>query len=307
MIETYTEERTGVQQAVMSVLQYYSIFNYPLKAEEIYEYSPQACTQAAIYTALNELVLYKAIFRYNEYYSPTAEIQQQVSKRIRGNIQAALMQPSAAKTGRFIYSFPFVRFVGISGSLSKGYAQHDSDFDYFIVTASNRLWICRTILHLFKKLTFLAGQQHKFCMNYFLDESSLELEEKNRFTAIELVSMIPVNGERVYEKLMEKNGWLHKYLPNIRTNYTIAGRKDKALIKSAMESVAKLFFPEMLNRKLMHITDRRWRKKWARKNFPAADYELAFKTRIYVSKNHPHNHQKRILNHLSALGLNHAL
>ena len=36
-------------------------------------------------------------------------------------------------------------------------------------------------------------------------------------------------------------------------------------------------------------------KKWGRKNFPMEAYDLAFKTRLYVSKNHDKNYQEKIL------------
>jgi hypothetical protein len=45
----------------------------------------------------------------------------------------------------------------------------------------------------------------------------------------------------------------------------------------------------------MELTDKKWRKKWARKNFPMEAYDLAFKTRLYVSKNHDKNYQEKIL------------
>src|SRR5947207_638283 len=50
-----------------------------------------------------------------------------------------------------IKRFPFVRGVFLSGDLSKGVAHADSDIDYVIVTAPHRLWICRSMLVLFKK------------------------------------------------------------------------------------------------------------------------------------------------------------
>src|SRR5690606_39126981 len=109
---------------------------------------------------------------------------------------------------KFIYLFPFVAFVGISGSLSKGFAAADGDFDFFIITSANRLWICRTLLHLFKKLSFLAGAQHRFCMNYFIDISHAAIEERNRYTAIELSSLIPVCGLKVYQHFLSQNKWV---------------------------------------------------------------------------------------------------
>ena len=50
-----------------------------------------------------------------------------------------------------IAAFPFVRAVGISGSLSKQYADENSDIDYFIITAANRLWIAKNLPAYFQK------------------------------------------------------------------------------------------------------------------------------------------------------------
>jgi hypothetical protein len=59
-----------------------------------------------------------------------------------------------------------------------------------------------------------------------------------------------------------------------------------------------LLFPKQLNLFLMNFTDKLWRLKWERKGYPMKDYDLAMKTRWYVSKNHPHNYQKKVLKEL---------
>src|SRR6266478_4413244 len=99
------------------------------------------------------------------------------------------------KIGRFLSRFPYVTGVGISGSLSKMDAREKADFDFFIVTKANRLWIARTIMHLFKKLTFITGKQHLYCMNYYLDEKALQLRDQNIYTAVEAITLIPVSGK----------------------------------------------------------------------------------------------------------------
>jgi len=204
----------------------------------------------------------------------------------------------ALAAGRLIYSFPFVKFVGISGSLSKGYASEDSDFDFFILTSENRLWICRTILHLFKKMTFLFGQQNKFCMNYFVDVSRPELEEKNIYTAIELSSLIPVAGSDTYNILMQHNLWIKRFLPNEYKRFYSGPTADKKFFGAHLLELPFSLAATSLNNWLMRITDRRWRKKWMQKKYKEEDYALAFKTTLYHSKNHPANHQKKILESL---------
>ena len=68
--------------------------------------------------------------------------------------------------------------------------------------------------------------------------------------------------------------------------------------KKISESFIELLFPDALNKGLMTLTDSWWRYKWQRKNYPMEDYDLAMKTRLYVSKNHPANYQKKILRQL---------
>jgi len=205
----------------------------------------------------------------------------------------------ALSVGRFIYGFPFVKFVGISGSLSKGYIKPDGDFDFFSITDEKRLWICRTFLHLFKKLSFLFGQQHKFCMNYFLDCSHPVIEEQNNFTAIEIRSMIPVAGQEEYLSFLHSNRWTDTFLPN---GYKSFYRPDVVMSKNNL--MKKLFkkihspWMEKLNQWLMKITDKRWRKKWVKKKFSMSEYDLAFKTTLYHSKNHPSNYQQRMLDRM---------
>src|SRR5690606_3777846 len=103
----------------------------------------------------------------------------------RGNLMANKFSDIARKKAKLISQFPFVRGVMASGSLSKGYADEKSDIDFFIITIPNRLWIARTLLVLYKRI-FLLNSHKFFCVNYFVDEKHLGIEEKNLFTATEL-------------------------------------------------------------------------------------------------------------------------
>ncbi|MEX2380017.1 MAG: hypothetical protein WD530_04705, partial [Vicingaceae bacterium] len=165
-----------------------------------------------------------------------------------------------------------------------------------IITTNNRLWLSRTLLHLVKKVSFIFGLQNRFCMNYFVDESHCEIEEKNLFTAIELSSLKAVSGKKHYLHLMEENLWRKKFLPNGYRPFFDSEQIDEndSIIKSAIEWLLNPFGSQ-LNRYLMNFTDRKWRKKWRRKNYPMKDYDLAFKTTLHHSKNHPANYQKRVL------------
>src|SRR5690242_13765258 len=68
-------------------------------------------------------------------------------------------------------------------------------------------------MHLYKKLTFLTGRQNRYCMNYYVDEAGLEITEKNIFTAMEIVTLRPMQGRAGLDEFMAGNGWTKKYFP----------------------------------------------------------------------------------------------
>ena len=190
----------------MKVLAYFDLFDYPLSKEEILAFLDQAVRMENLSEALNELRAEKYIFLYRDYYM-IQDNDGLVTRRIKGNDRAKPLLRTGNRISRFLYQMPYVRAIGISGSLSKDFAGEGADIDYFIITKSNRLWVARTIMHLFKKWSFLFGRQHWYCMNYYIDEDALEIEEKNIFTAIELITLLPVRGNGVLHAFFDKNEW----------------------------------------------------------------------------------------------------
>ena len=98
--------------------------------------------------------------------------------------------------------------------MSKFYASENPDIDYFIITDPDRLWIARSLLHLFKKLTFITGHQHFYCMNYFIDTKALEITHPNLYSAIEVATLLPVYNIEMLRQFFIANAWAWEFLPN---------------------------------------------------------------------------------------------
>ncbi|MEQ9414668.1 MAG: hypothetical protein RIF39_12605, partial [Cyclobacteriaceae bacterium] len=200
----------------------------------------------------------------------------------------------AHKQAALIQKFPFVKSVMASGSLSKGYMDDTCDLDFFIITQPKRLWIARTLLVLYKRI-FLANSHKYFCVNYFIDENSLEIEEKNLYTAIELSTLIPLTGLDYHEKLMQANQWTVNYLPNSNNTEAIGiGNSPYSPVKKTLEGIINIIFPQSMNSFLMKLTLSRWKKLYAEK-YERDDFQIAFKTKPNVSKNHPNYYQKKVM------------
>ena len=152
--------------SILRLLAYFDIFQYPLTKNEIRQFLPELLSETRLDAILQLMLINKTIFLHDDFYS-LHNNPLLAYRRKEGNLRAKKLLPRAYAIGRFLYRFPFVRAIAISGSLSKDFADEKADIDFFIITKANRLWIARTIMHLFKKLTFITGHQHYFCMNYY--------------------------------------------------------------------------------------------------------------------------------------------
>jgi len=165
---------SDIKKNILATLAYFDVFNYPLTQSEIFLFLSQRYDLAVFSNALLLLMAERAVYKFDNFYTLKNDLGI-AKRRSAGNKKAAELIQVAKRVGSFLIRFPYVRGIGISGSLSKNFADEQSDIDLFIITAGNRLWVARTILHFFKKMTFLVNKQHLFCMNYFIDEQALEI------------------------------------------------------------------------------------------------------------------------------------
>lgn len=282
-----------LEGSVLRTLLYADLFRYPLKPEEISKRCDQSDSDLdSVILCLSGLKERGLVGELEGYYF-LGEESGKVGRRKKGNLLAEKRLRRARKVSRFIAKFPFVRAVMLSGSLSKDYMEDDSDIDYFIVTEPERLWIARTFLILYKKL-FLLNSHRDFCVNYFIDTSHLEIEDKNLFTATEVVTLIPTCNASIYEAFRAENQWADEAYPNI-------GLRDvepcSALPSSwwgrSAEWMLKGRFGERLDNWCLRQTLGRWRSKFP--EFTEERFEVALRSKKYVSKHHPSHFQDKVI------------
>ncbi len=277
---------------VLKTLLYFDIFKYPLNINEIIYFSRFSMKDVDI--TLQHLVSEKIIFKIEEFYSINND-KNLIERRLKGNIRAEKIIKKATEVSKFISQFPYVEGVFISGSLSKGYFEHNDDIDYFIVTSPNRLWIARTILILYKKI-FLLNSKKYFCVNYFMSSDSLKIPEKNRFTATEFVTLIPMFGNGIYKKIQQKNSWVLDYFPNCNVK-KIPKEINKNIFKRSLEFLLNKKAGDFLEKKFMKATKKHQQKKF--KKLQDENFKIAFKGDKNTSKHHPNNHQIKTIEKLN--------
>lgn len=285
------ESKTNTHnRMVIEALAYFDIFDFPLTKREIFNYSKFA-DLSMLEETLSELISMGLVFPIKNYFSIRNEDALAETRDSKVKIAFDYHKQAVLKSN-LISQFPFVRGVFISGSYSKGVMDKDGDIDFFIVTKSNRLWVARTLLILYKKI-FLLNSRKYFCINYLVDEESLEIQHKNRFTAVELISLLPMVNEDLHQQIIDSNNWVLDYFSgNFHTNPKIVHAKNNKL-QQIIEKWLSGSIGNQLDNFFMKITLRRWKQKFGEMN--EEDFKVALHTSKKVSKHHPSNFQKKVL------------
>ena len=216
-------------------------------------------------------------------------------RRRLGNQRAEKLLIRAGKIGRFLYHFPYVRAVAVSGSLSKNYADEKADIDFFIITKANRLWIARTIMHLFKKLTFITGHQHYFCMNYYIDEEGMMIDSRNVFTAIEIATLLPVSGKKELDKFFVINNWCHQFFRSPGNSHLQIDTAGHSRFKRSVEWMFDNTMGNSLDNWLLKLTTRRWEQKSNRGKVNKKGHTMGLVTGKHFSRYNSGAFQEKVL------------
>jgi len=273
------------------VLLYFDHFAHPLNAAELYDLLGLNTGKEEFLKDL-ETILEQGFIAHDSGYYFIAGEKTNIRDRLEKLRKAEKHFRIASYVSRLIFWHPFVRGVFISGSLSKSTVSRKDDIDFFVITEPGRLWICRTFLMLFKKV-FLLNTKKYFCINYFIDSDSLEIPEKNLFTAVELAFLRPLQNPALYMHFMETNSWLRDYFPNKKFYPDGCMDKKDPWFKKTVEFLLKGKAGENLDNRFLHIYRKRAERKFGFSD--QESFDLNFRTRKNVSKHHPNGYQQKIL------------
>ena len=234
------------------------------------------------------------IFKIEEFYSLQND-PLLAKKRREGNQRAIKQLAIAKKVARVLSHFPYVQTVAVSGSLSKYFADEKADIDFFIITSANRLWIARTCMHFLKKFSYIAGKQHWFCMNYYVDEMGMDIPEKNIFTAMEIATLLPMQGTNHFKNFIACNSWINNYFPaHIVSTVTVPEIK-KGFIRKCFERIFNSRLGDITDKCLMNITDIRWKNKTRKGKVNDHGTKIAMMVNRHYSKPDPKNFQEKLI------------
>jgi len=285
----------ALRQNIVNVLAYFDIFKYPLSRDDIRNFIAGRYSRQLIDEQLLVLTEKKIIYRLGDFFA-LEDNMQLAARRRSGNKKAITEFTKAAAAARILFKFPFVDGLALSGSLSKNFADNNTDIDFFIITRPGRLWIARTLMHIFYKLAAVTGSQRMFCMNYYIDAAALEIPEQNIFTAMEIATLVPMQGNDCIKKFAAENEWVKKYFPLAETKSMNTVPAKKVMLRKFSEWILGGKPGNSIDNWLFRLTSRHWQKKEHQRKVNAKGISIGMLAGKHFAKPDPKNFQVKVLN-----------
>ncbi len=235
-------------KAVLKTLIYYDIFGFPLKAWEIHKWltSRQVSLQQ-VEKILKKLGQGIDVQHQGDYWFLSGR-----KALVKQRLEKERISKQHFQTARYVSMvfkiIPWVKMVGVSGSLSMMGSGKKDDIDLFIVTQDKRIWVSRLLLIFLTSLTGLRRRRRekvlqangKICINLILEESNLAQKKRNIYLAHEVLQMrLLWQRDEVYSRFLHANDWAFKYLPNWRSGVMesqkskVRSQKHSSKVKSS--------------------------------------------------------------------------
>lgn len=241
-VETQTEGNADLLTTEEKIsIYYHNLFDFPLNFSELVKW------KAGLGLSFKNVG--PEISNKNGYYFVNGK-SGVVYKRLLHKRFSSKKMSIAKKAARIISYIPFVKMVGLTGSLAMYNSAENSDVDLLVVTQEGRLWTTRFLVYsLFKLLNVSirkpgdTNEKDKLCLNMWMDESVLTWSKKDRniYTAHEIAQIVPLfSKDKTYSKFIYKNKWVLKFWPNAvdkkyltKKEYVLASKAQKTVVKNS--------------------------------------------------------------------------
>lgn len=284
-----------LEKDILRTLLYFDIFRYPLSAAELYRYLPSdSTTPSEIAEACRNKPLEALVREQDGLFCLGATAAMDPFTLRRQNERRARRYLSAARVmGFLLRQIPFVRGIMISGELSKGVLSPQGDIDYVVITAPRRVWIARSLCIAFKK-TALLNRKKLFCVNHFVAEDHLRVAERNRYTALEMATLLPLYNTALWRQYLAANRWIADFLPNADFSAGVAARAERpGIVQRLLEFPLRGSLGDACERRLHAF----WKHLWRRRYPDLPDEKLAklFRSEEFISTAYAGDFLTRIL------------
>jgi len=165
----------------------------------------------------------------------------------------------------FLRFLPYIRMIGVTGSMAMKNAREKSDFDLFIILKQERMFTGRIIITLL--LQFIGRRRYKnkikdrICLNHFATDSFL-VSGRDLFSASEYSFLVPLYGFSEFLEFQKENSWIGKFKPNFSPKM----ENTKQINDNYFSKTIKNFLEKVLNFDFIEYILKNWQTKKIKNN-----------------------------------------
>lgn len=214
-----------LSKAILATLAYYDTLDYPLTAFEVWKHllvlddaqTFPKTSLTAVERTLETLGLEGRVAASQGFWYLPGQ-GHLLTERIHREKRAVAKLKRASRLARSCSWLPYIRMIGLTGSLSLKQGNHESDWDFLIVMRSGAVWTGRFFLTIW--LTLLGQRRHdkavpdRACLNCYLTTDHLEVPLRDVFSSHEYRFVYPVIGVETFRAFELANRWMQRYRPH---------------------------------------------------------------------------------------------
>ncbi len=251
---------------ILNTFCYYDVLNYPLTLFEVWKHllaNEEINTEGNIKITLKNILLsledpdLKRFIDSEDGMYFLRGKNNLVRDRINRSKISLLKIKKMKRIVGLLRSAPFVRMILVTGKLAMRNAHPKSDWDVMVVLKERRIWIGRTLItllaHFFGKRRHHDKIINRVCFNYFITTNSLEIRNKDLYSANEYFFCFPLfDAKNYFKRFQLKNHWIRKYKPNYYLSLmdNLCSSGDTVITKFTRALAENLFDYDFLERYL---------------------------------------------------------
>ncbi len=203
---------TPDEEAIVRSVLYAAVFDYPLTLSQLRQtLISSAQTASQIVAALRGSAGLAALVETRDGFIFPAGRADLIEVRHRREHRSRAFLAEHGPLLRLIAALPYVRFLGLSGSVAHLNMESGGDLDIFIVTKGARVWSTAVVVILLAKA---LGRRRTLCANFIVADSALSFDQPDLFSANQIINLKPLVGDDTYRLLLEANPFVHDFYPN---------------------------------------------------------------------------------------------
>lgn len=252
-MQDYIYKKEDVQKAIMRVIVFFDMFDYPLTEFEIWKYLSLKIDFNMICDVVSDDNFRDryGVENFQGFYFLCGRRDIVKSRMARYNYTDRKFK-IALKVMRLFKFIPWIRLVAVGNIVGTNNLDDDGDIDLFIVTDRDRAWVTRLFCVGFMVMLRMRPQKgnerDKICLSFFVDSSDLNLQkikisDKDIYFDHWFLGLKPIyDRDGAYCDLLRENKWIKDIFPNWSSHRSVYFRNFSKTFSGTYREVADLFF-----------------------------------------------------------------